>query len=58
MRGKRVKALRTEARPHPGRKHGGSRIEEAKAVDQRMRKRSFLRRSIDNAFKPKLEDES
>lgn len=23
MRGKRAKALRTEDRPHPGRKHGG-----------------------------------
>ncbi len=57
MRGKRVKALRTEARPHPGRKHGGSRVEEAKAIDEHLRKRSALRQAIDNVFKPKPADE-
>lgn len=42
MRGTRVKALRTAARPHPGRKHGGP--SRAVAVGRRVARAKAARR--------------
>lgn len=40
MRGKRVKQLRTEDKPHPGRKYGGAvGINNDKMTDKNFRKR-------------------
>jgi hypothetical protein len=46
MRGSRAKALRTEERPNPGRKHGGSMKDQTPATDHRSALASMFRKFL------------